>query len=136
MLHSVKFTGRNGKDFFDINCVILWIESNLTNDISTKDITVFSGYSHSHMQHKFRRITGVSIWNYIINRRLTMAALDLRFTKLSLVEISLKYFWASQQSFSRAFKYRFGIAPAKWRKVDSVSSEKYVLPMIVSGKKK
>lgn len=121
-----KITKREIKEIRDI---IEWIEKNIILHIRVCDVVLKSGYGHWYFQKKFKRITGLSLWNYILKRRLTLAALELRFTDQSIAEIADKYQWCSQQGFTRSFTKRFGISPAKWRTENKVAYDKFQLKL-------
>ncbi len=53
---------------------IEFIEENLQNNISIKDISSESCFSAFHFQRLFQAITGFSVQEYIRNRRLSEAA--------------------------------------------------------------
>lgn len=98
-----------------LNEVIKYIEDNLTNHISYKKISKIFATNESTMQRFFSLITGMSLSEYIRNRRLTVAVNDIKNGE-KLIDIALKYGYSSEISFSRAFKKMHGILPSKVRK--------------------
>lgn len=113
------------REIMEIADVVQWIEKNLLSHIKVSDVVKISGYGHWYFQKKFKKVAGVNIWNYILKRRLTLAAIDLRDTSQDIADIADKYRWCSQQGFTRSFKSYFGLSPAKWRYKDTVSFEKF-----------
>lgn len=96
--------------------IIVWIEQNLDSRLSLDIIAEKSGYTKWHFQRLFKAYTGISLGKYILARRLSCGAYALRITKSSLLDISLKYHFDSQQTFCRAFKKQFNITPSEYRK--------------------
>lgn len=96
--------------------IIIWIEQNLDSRLSLDVIAKKSGYTKWHFQRLFKAYTGISLGKYILARRLSCGAYALRITKSSLLDISLKYQFDSQQTFCRAFKKQFNITPSEYRK--------------------
>jgi len=99
-----------------LNKVAEYIEDNLTNDIqmSTLAKTVYcSVYEFSRV---FSFAAGMSVSEYIRRRRLSQAVFDIQNGDESLVDISLKYCYESQATFTRAFKELHGQTPATARK--------------------
>lgn len=84
--------------------IIVWIEQNLDSRLSLDIIAEKSGYTKWHFQRLFKAYTGISLGKYVLARRLSCGAYALRITRSSLLDISLKYHFDSQQTFCRAFK--------------------------------
>lgn len=78
--------------------------------------TLEAGYTKWYFQRLFKKVTGVTLASYIRARRLTKAAVELRLTKKTILEIALKYQFDSQQSFTRRFKYIFKVTPSYYRR--------------------
>ncbi|GKT33975.1 Transcription regulator HTH, AraC- type like protein, partial [Aduncisulcus paluster] len=54
--------------------------------------------------------------DYIRKRRLSLSAYDLIYTEDGILHIAVKYGYSTYESYSRAFKKLYGIAPAHYRK--------------------
>ncbi len=96
--------------------IILWIESNITEDIGVKDIVYKSGYSKRNVQYLFKKYLGFGMYTYLKNRRLSLSAKLLKITRMPIIEICNIYHFGSYQSFNRAFTIKFGISPARYRR--------------------
>jgi len=95
---------------------IQYIESNLTNEITVNDVANHAFSSYAHYQRVFSLVTGVTIGDYIRNRRLSLAGQDLLLTENRIIDIAMKYRYDSQESFSKAFVRFHGITPRSARK--------------------
>lgn len=96
--------------------LIEWLEKNLERKkLNLKEVAHKSGYSLWYLQRLFHNTTGKTLGGYIRSRRLTKAALALRFSQHLIVDIALMYQFDSQQSFTRAFKKQFLLPPSKYR---------------------
>ena len=69
------------------------------------------GYSDYHMTTQFRRITGLSLRQYLRARRLAFALTDVRDTDRRLLDIALEYGFSSHEAFTRAFRQEYGVPP-------------------------
>lgn len=102
--------------YLSIQNSIDYIELNLTSQLTIESIAEQAYYSAFHFQRVFQAILGYSVKEYIRLRRLTKSLEDLSRHNESVLEISLKYNYSSQEAFTRAFKKTFLVTPAAFRK--------------------
>ena len=95
---------------------IQFIESNLTHEITVNDVAEYVYASNAHYQRVFSLATGITIGDYIRNRRLSLAGQDLLLSKNKILDVSMKYQYDSQESFTKAFTRFHGITPRSARK--------------------
>lgn len=95
---------------------INFIEENILSNIALEDVASASRFSLYHFYRIFNTLTGMTIKEYVRLRRLSMAAMDLRDTNDSIIDIAVKYGFGSQEAFSRAFNNTFSIMPGEYRK--------------------
>lgn len=99
-----------------VNSIIQFIEDNLEKKaIRIDDLVVYSGYSRRYLQMAFKKHIHIPVGKYIRLRRASRAAALLRLTRLSIIEISERFFYDSQQSFTREFKKIFNYTPRQYR---------------------
>lgn len=103
----------NMNNFDKLNDVIVYIENNLANSIDSKKICQILCVNEYTAYRIFNFITGISITEYVRNRRLSMAGLDLINSNIKIIDLALKYGYDSPISFSRAFKKFHGINPSE-----------------------
>ncbi len=106
------------EDIFFIEELIEWVEIHLESRPNLDEVARISGYSKWHLQRKFKRITGIQLATYIRSRILTRAAVALRITNRTIIDISDELGFDSQQTFTRMFKQRFGTTPNRYRTMD------------------
>ncbi len=84
--------------------VIDYIERNLEKEINLDTISKNIGYSKFYLNRIFTVQTGITIYKYLKNRRLTVAAEKLVKTDKTIIQIAYEAGYDTQQSFSFAFK--------------------------------
>lgn len=91
---------------------INYIENNLTNEISVNDVADHVYASSANFQRIFNLITGMTIGEYIRNRRLTLAGQELLQGQSKIIDVAMRYQYDTQESFSKAFSRFHGVAPS------------------------
>ncbi len=93
-----------------------YIENHLTEKIDYEAVAK-QGYSSSyHFQRVFGILCGVTMGEYIRNRRLSLAGSELATTDAKVIDVALKYGYESPDSFTKAFKQFHGITPSEAKK--------------------
>jgi len=92
------------------------MENNLTNDITVEDVSNQVYVSGFHFQRVFNVVTGITIGDYIRNRRLSLAGLDLLLEKSKVIDIAMRYGYDTSESFSKAFTRFHGFPPSAAKK--------------------
>lgn len=91
------------------------VESHLTQDITAEEIARQIGMSSLYLQKGFKLLTGYSLGEYMRNRRLYMAALDVIRTDDKVIDIALRYCYETPESFTKAFTRFHGATPVNMR---------------------
>ena len=86
---------------------------------SVEELARQAGMSRSALADRFTRIIGVSPMHYLADWRLQVAGQKLRDLPDVLIRIAEKVGYELEASFSRAFRKRFGQAPAAWRRAQT-----------------
>ncbi len=72
----------------DMKAAIRYIESHLEEEIDYQEAAGLMGYSVYHFQRLFMLIAGVSLAEYIRNRRLTKAAVNLQDGEQKVIDVA------------------------------------------------
>ena len=94
------------------NHLMDYIEAHLTEDISGKEISKIVGLSDYHFKRMFSYMAGMSLNEYIKNRRLSAANVEL-INGAKVTDIAYKYRYQSIEGFSRAFREWSGLLPSE-----------------------
>lgn len=99
----------------EIWSIATYIEANIKNEIRYEDLEHMTGFSYRHLRTITKSVTGISLSNYILNRRIANAAFDLVHTSKSITDIAYTYSFNSYDAFARAFKRMTGKSPRHFR---------------------
>lgn len=100
----------------DINNAIEYIEDNLGSNISIDEIAKVAFTSRYHFQRMFHALTGVTLTEYIRNRRLTLAGEELSSKDVKIIDVAAKYGYESPDAFTKAFQRLHGSTPGVVKK--------------------
>ncbi|MDR2570532.1 MAG: AraC family transcriptional regulator [Oscillospiraceae bacterium] len=99
----------------DTQKALNFIENNLLENIGADDVSKHINSSVDYFKRTFNIVTGLSISEYIRNRRLTLAGDELKNTQAKVIDISMKYNYDSPDSFTKAFARFHGVTPTAAR---------------------
>ena len=102
----------------DTQKAINYIESNLLENINADDVAGHIHSSTDYFQKSFNIATGLSISEYIRNRRLTLAGEEIKHSHAKIIDVSIKYGYESPESFTKAFTRFHGATPTTIRASD------------------
>lgn len=91
--------------------VIAYIEAHITDDFDLGDLAGIICCNIYQFGRIFSYVVGISLAEYVRNRRLSLAALDLCEGKAKVIDVALQYGYSSPESFTRAFKEMHGLSP-------------------------
>ncbi|MGN6710286.1 helix-turn-helix domain-containing protein [Anaerocolumna jejuensis] len=106
-----------------MNEVIEYVEDHLESNIDFEEISKLSGYSWFYLQRLFTGIAGITLFEYVRRRRMTLAASELMDSSIRVLDLALKYGYESADSFSRAFRNVHGASPSEARKEKGILNE-------------
>ena len=99
-----------------IQNAINYIEEHLTEEIDYEIVAKEASCSSFYLQRIFSILCGMTLGDYIRNRRLTLAGNELSAADDKVIDIALKYGYESPESFTRAFSRFHGVTPSKAKK--------------------
>ncbi len=91
-----------------------YIEENVNESIIIEDLAKNSGYSLYYFSRMFKKQMGLSIMEYVIERRLIKASEEIASGK-KIIDVALNYGYQSHSGFTKAFKNKFGFSPVLLR---------------------
>ena len=106
---------RSGTDSMIVNMANMYIREHVYSQISIEEIAEHCAMSVSALQHRFKKETGQSVSDAILNCKIEKACFFLRNTSLPCTAIALKLGYCSQSYFNRQFRKVMGVTPSRFR---------------------
>jgi len=94
---------------------ILYMQENISKNLTLADLAAYASYSPSHYSSRFRRSTGFSPIEYFNQLKVQKACQYLQFTDLRVKEIALKIGIQDAYYFTRLFGKTMGFSPKEYR---------------------
>lgn len=110
--------------------VLVYIQRSLDRELSLQELAGVADFSPFHFHRIFRGMLGESVKEHVRRLRLERAALRLRHTRRSVIDIALEAGYEAHEAFSRAFKSMSGESPSSFR---ARRQREVALPPIPSG---
>lgn len=93
-----------------------YIEAHLGDEIKTEDAAKFCFCSKSTLEKLFRSVHDISVHEYIVRRRMMLAAKQLsQQPEMSIIDIAVMYGYSTHESFARAFEQVWNCKPSEFR---------------------
>ena len=100
------------------------IDYNYASKLSLDQLARLTNYNKTYLATVFKKKVGLTIFEYLKNKRLEQSLYELRATKMTIVEIALKNGFSNIQSFNVQFKAAYAMTPNEYRKKQNISSVK------------
>ncbi len=124
LLLASRKTGEQLEDYFypegpvhqKIHNIVRFIGENYQQTLSLSDIAERFFVSPAYLSRAFKRVTGLTLVQYLNTVRVKEAQRLLRESELSVSEVALMVGYGSHTHFGRTFKQMTGLSPVEYRK--------------------
>ena len=118
-----------------LNQAMEHIERHLDQRIEVADLARIAVTSEYHFRRLFSALAGMPLSEYVRRRRLTVAGAEVLAGERTLLEIAVRYGYASGEAFARAFRAMHGVGPGEARRVGASlqSQPRMSFRLIVEG---
>jgi AraC family transcriptional regulator len=99
-----------------ITNVVDFVDANIHQTLPLDVLAQEFGFSAFHFNRIFRTVSGQTLKQYILGRKLSLAVERLGTGTESVIDVAFDFGFHSPEVFSRAFKKQFGISPDAFRK--------------------
>ncbi|MBS7525323.1 AraC family transcriptional regulator [Fusibacter paucivorans] len=110
-----------------LNRALNFMEAHLTTPLTPALIAEHVHISSHHFQRTFRLMTGLTVSEYIRNRRLSLAGQVMAQGNIKVIEAALRFGYDTPEGFTKAFERFHGFPPSQARSEGAVL--KYFEPM-------
>ncbi len=107
---------RDDPNLTAMDSVMEYINANLTTQLSLDDLARQANMSRSYFSTVFRRLNGMTPWEYIMLKRVETAISMLSHEDLSVIEVAGACGFNSTANFNRTFKKITGRTPTSYRR--------------------
>ena len=98
-----------------MEAAIHFIDDNITMPLTLDELAQKAGMSRTYFSAVFKKLNGMTPWEYIGLKRIERAKHLLRTTEKSVLEISLDCGFNNISHFNRQFKQTTGVKPVDYR---------------------
>ena len=103
---------------FTVYQVVRYIDREYQNIPNVKSIADKLSYSEYYLAHLFKEKTGITIRDYLIEKKITYACELLKTTGMSIEGIAEQVNFASAHCFRRVFKQQIGMSPSDYKRAE------------------
>jgi AraC-like DNA-binding protein len=105
------------QNFIRIEAAIQYIDQHLADDLTLEAIASQAGMSRAYFSTVFKRLYGISPWDYILSRRIERAITLMEEQKdRTILELASLCGFNNTANFNRTFRRITGKTPTEYRK--------------------
>lgn len=92
-----------------------YVEEHAVSPLRLEDVAAHVGLSVSRAVHLFKAVFGMTLMQYALDIRLTLAVERMQYSKLTLEQVAETCGFGSYSYFHRAFRAKYGLSPKEYR---------------------
>jgi AraC family transcriptional regulator len=97
--------------------VIEYVNENLAEELSLQEIASELKMSPGYFTRLFKQSTGIPAYQYVMQCRIRRAKELLRWSDLTIIDISLRIGFQCQSHFAKVFRKQVGVNPMEYRRL-------------------
>ena len=104
--------------FKNIKDILTYIDEHFTEKLSLNELAGLANMSPNYFSAFFKKISGVTLWNYISSKRINMAVQLIRGrdSGKNMLEIAMLCGFNNTTNFNKMFKRITGMTPTEYKK--------------------
>lgn len=99
-----------------IETLLKYLEDNCHKHLVLSQIADVAGMDKHYLCREFKRITGTTVFQYLLSRRLQKAMYELRTTQKKIIDTALDSGFGNISNFNRVFRQLTNTTPSQYRK--------------------
>lgn len=103
------------RNLYCLEQAMIYIDNHISDDLTLEKIAGISGISRTYFSTLFKKLNGLSLWDYITIRRIDKSVEYLKTTDNTILDIACKCGFNNTANFNRAFKKVTGQVPKYYR---------------------
>lgn len=107
---------KSHKGLDKLSRITSYIREHYQGELSLENVAEIFGYSPAYLSRMFQKYAGTNYKTYLQNIRLEYAYQEFVNTDHTILDIAMKYGFASSKAFTRAFQEKYKILPSEYRK--------------------
>ncbi|MGW0935037.1 AraC family transcriptional regulator [Streptomyces sp. NPDC002666] len=118
-----------------LNEAMEYVEHRLDDHIDVAEAARIAMTSEYHLRRMFSALAGMPLSEYIRRRRLTVAGAEVLAGDRTLLDVAVRYGYASGEAFARAFRTVHGVGPGEARRTGAAlrSQPRMSFRLVVEG---
>lgn len=118
-----------------LNEAMEYVEHRLDGPIDVAEAARIAMTSEYHLRRMFSALAGIPLSEYIRRRRLTVAGAEVLAGERTLLDVAVRYGYASGEAFARAFRAVHGVGPGEARRTGAAlrSQPRMSFRLVVEG---
>ncbi|MFI6898048.1 GyrI-like domain-containing protein [Streptomyces sp. NPDC050256] len=118
-----------------LNEAMEYVEHRLDGQIDVAEAARIAMTSEYHLRRMFSALAGMPLSEYIRRRRLTVAGAEVLAGERTLLDVAVRYGYASGEAFARAFRTVHGVGPGEARRTGAAlrSQPRMSFRLVVEG---
>ncbi len=104
----------SSKDFVRIEAAMIYINSHISEKLTLDAIAAVAGYSKNYFCSLFTQLNGLSLWDYIMIKRINISKKLLENEDSYVTDIALRCGYQTITVFNRHFKRLVGCTPTEY----------------------
>ncbi len=105
-----------------VQSVLTYIGEHYTEDLTLGGLAAVAGVSRNYLSTVFRRLNGMTVWSYILIKRIDLAKSYLAKTNRPILDIAADCGFSTAANFNKAFKSLTGLSPSAYRRAHGNAS--------------
>jgi len=112
------YVARNNSHYKDIEKTLAYINEHLSEKISLDTLACLAAMGKTNYSNTFKEVTGMTVWDYILNARVELAANFLLEKKsdYNIAEVAYRCGFNNLAHFNKTFKKLKGETPSNYKK--------------------